>query len=132
MVIISSSGMCEGGRILHHLAHNVGNKNNFIIITGFMAEGTLGRKIEEGNRFVQIFDRDHEVKAKVVSLYSLSAHGDQNDLVDMVKNSAGNLKNIFIVHGEPDQAKALKEKIMELGFGVKINTPSFGESFDLM
>ncbi len=132
MVIISSSGMCEGGRIIHHLAHSIGDGRNFIIITGFMAEGTLGRKIEEGEKEVYIFGKKYNVKAKVISLHSLSAHGDQNDLVDFISKISNNLEHIFIVHGEPDQSSALVEKIRQFNKVVKIDIPDFGQNFKLL
>lgn len=132
MVIISSSGMCEGGRILHHLVHNIGNPNNFIVITGFMAEGTLGRKIEDGEEMILIFGREYKVRAKILPLHSLSAHGDQKNLIDFIQKSGDRLEKVFIVHGEPDQAEALKNKIRELKSGIEASVVSFGQSFNLL
>jgi len=121
MIIISASGMCEGGRILHHLMHSISDEKNMIVITGFQAQGTLGRKILDGANRVFIFNDVYEVKAKVYLMSGLSAHGDSNDLIEYVKALMGKrLKKIFLVHGDVEEATALKEKIDHLGIAVDI------------
>jgi len=129
LMIISSAGMCEGGRVRHHLVNSVENPNNIIIITGFMAKDTLGRKIEEEEEFIKIFDRMYKLRARVVSLPALSAHADSNDLIDFVKKAGLKLKYIFLVHGEPDQSEPLKEKILSFNNALQVKIPKFGDSF---
>jgi metallo-beta-lactamase family protein len=110
-VIISASGMAEVGRILHHLKNNIENPNNTILITSWMAPNTLGRRLAEGERQVQIFGETYQVKANVVSIDGLSSHADQSDLIEYAKASRGTLRHIFLVHGEPESAQALIEKL---------------------
>lgn len=116
MIIISASGMCEGGRVLHHLIHSIEDEKNIIILTGFQASGTLGRKLLDGYKEVFIFDTKFLVRAKIYFMSGLSAHGDSNDLVEFVhaiKNP--HLKKIFLIHGEVFEAVALKEKLKTMG-----------------
>jgi len=109
-IIISSSGMCEAGRIRHHLKNNIEDPKNTIAIVGFMAENTLGRKLVNGDEFIKIFDQMYKVNAEVVILESFSAHADMNDLDAFVKD-IDQLKKIFIVHGEPSQSEAFANRI---------------------
>ncbi len=117
MIIISASGMAEAGRILHHLANNIENPNNLILLIGYAAENTLARKIMDGHEFVKIFGEEHKVNADVKVMDYFSAHADQNELLEYVKlTSPGKLKKIFLVHGEEDQAMPLKEKLEHAGY----------------
>jgi metallo-beta-lactamase family protein len=109
-VIISSSGMCEAGRIRHHLKNNVEDPKNTIAIVGYMAENTLGRKLVDGAEFIKIFNQMYKVNAEVVILESFSAHADRDDLDEFVKQIKG-LKKVMLVHGEPGQSKAFAERI---------------------
>lgn len=112
MIIISASGMCEGGRITHHLIHSIENANNIIIITGFQARGTLGRKILEKAKKVWIFNDKYKMRAKVYFIGGLSAHADSKDLVDYVKKTNnGRLKKVYLIHGDIEEAIALQGKI---------------------
>lgn len=111
-IIISSSGMCEAGRIRHHLRNNLENPNNSIVIVGYMAENTLGRKIVEGAPIVKIFDQMYDVKAEVVILESFSAHADRDDLDKFFEGIEG-LKKIMLVHGEEDQSRPMAERLHE-------------------
>lgn len=121
MVIMSASGMCEGGRVTHHLIHTVGNENNMIILTGFQARGTLGRKILERAAKIYIFNDEFELRAKTHFIGGLSAHADGDDLLQYVKDSGdGRLKKIYLVHGEIEEAQALQQRIKELGLDVDI------------
>jgi metallo-beta-lactamase family protein len=129
-IIIAGSGMCEGGRILHHLKNNISNSNNVILITGYQAENTLGRKILEGAEYVKIYDQLFAVKAKVFTLNELSAHADQNDLLKFV-GKALNLKNLFLVHGEIKQLEAFKSLVNEKFPNINIKTPVMGELFEI-
>ena len=121
LIIISASGMCEGGRVLHHLIHSIEDEKNIIILTGFQAKGTLGRKILDGYKDIFIFDTRFAVRAKVYFMAGLSAHADSNDLMDYVKSiKNGRLKKIFLIHGEITEAVALKEKLESLNIAVEI------------
>jgi len=109
-IIISSSGMCEAGRIRHHLKNNIEDPKNTVAIVGFMAENTLGRKLVDGDAAIKIFDQMYDVNAEVVILESFSAHADRDDLDDFIKGISG-LKKIMLVHGEPTQSEAFAERI---------------------
>ena len=128
-VVISASGMAEGGRILHHLKNNIGNKNNLILFVGYAAKNTLARKIMDGDEWVSIFGDMYEVKSKVEKMDYFSGHADQKELLDYLNfNPPEKLKNIFLVHGEEDQAIPLMDKIKNKGYeSVKYPTP--GEVF---
>lgn len=122
--------MCEGGRILHHLKNGAGDGNNIILITGFQAENTLGRKILEGQSSIKIFDRWYEVRAKITTLNELSAHADQEDLLNYAKNFTA-LKNLFLVHGEPPQLQTFTTLAQKSLPAVFINAPAFSRTFEI-
>ena len=120
-VIISSSGMCEAGRILHHLKNNIEDPRNTILVVGFMAENTLGRKIVEKNQYVKIFGENHRLKARVKVLNAFSAHADYNEIIDYTAQlDYDRLKRIFLVHGEPDAQENLKNLFIEKNYKVTI------------
>lgn len=127
IIIISSSGMCENGRIQHHLKNNIENPNNTIVVIGFMAKDTLGRRIVEENKTVRIFGRPYELKAEVVVINAFSSHADCDGLVEYAAKCRGNLKQIFLVHGEPDQAETLKNNIRKK-LRLKVTIPAKGEA----
>ncbi len=129
MMIIASAGMCEGGRVKHHLRHSVDNRNNMIFIVGYMARGTLGREIVEQKPEIEIFGEKHKLRAQVIVLNSLSAHADSVDLVNYISAVGDSLKRIFLVHGEDEQAQALKEKLQSQNKGYQIDIPQMGEGF---
>ncbi|MDI6784043.1 MAG: MBL fold metallo-hydrolase [bacterium] len=114
-IIISASGMCEGGRILHHLRNNIGDKRNLILVIGFMADGTLGKRLVDRMPVVKIFGEEYELNAQVVKLNSFSAHADRNELLDYIKNIKRKPKQVFIVHGNSDQSEPFAAAIKELG-----------------
>ncbi len=107
MVIIASSGMCEAGRIRHHLRHVVSEPDNAIVIVSFQAEGTLGRRISEGAERIQIFDEWYDLNAAVYVLDGFSGHGDRNDLAWWYSQTGGGIENAFLVHGELEAMDAL-------------------------
>lgn len=127
-IIISASGMCESGRILHHLKNNISESKNIILFVGFSAKDTLGRRIMDGEKEVKIFDEMYEVKAKVITLSEFSAHADRNDLLKYVEKLKDILKKVFVVHGEEEQALKLAEGIKELGIK-EVYVPQLKESF---
>ena len=129
-MIISASGMCEGGRILHHLRNNIEDPRNTVLITGFQAEHTLGRKIAEGQPEVPIFGEPMRLRAEVFQLEELSGHADQGELIEWMRPIAKGLKKVFLVHGEPAPGAALAE-VIRREFGVETVQPSRGDSFAL-
>ncbi|MCU0226223.1 MAG: MBL fold metallo-hydrolase [Bryobacterales bacterium] len=127
-IVISASGMCEAGRILHHLRNGVGDPRNTLLIVGFMAEHTLGRKLLEGEREVNIFGEPVTVRAHVAKLNEMSGHADQNELLTWMRPMVGSLKKVFLVHGEPAQMEALKTRI-EGEHGLEVVIPQRGDSY---
>ena len=117
MIIIAGSGMCESGRILHHLTNNVADSRNTILIVGYMAKDTLGRRIVERERFIRIFGVEHELNAEVVIINAFSGHADRDDLIEYV-TSCMPLKRVFLVHGEEEQSQALFDVLSEKQFPV--------------
>lgn len=114
MIIVAGSGMCESGRILHHLKNNIEDSRNTILIVGYMARDTLGRKIVEGQRIVRIFGVEYELNAEVIVINAFSGHADKNALIEYVKSSLP-LKKIFIVHGDEDQSQKLCDALISSG-----------------
>lgn len=112
-IIISASGMCDAGRIKHHLKYNLGRSECSILITGFQAAGTLGRRLVDGVKQVRIFGQDIRVKAAVHTIGGLSAHADQAGLLNWLKHFQQMPENTFIVHGEPTNASALAAAITQ-------------------
>ncbi len=108
MIIIAGSGMCESGRMLHHLQNNIEDSRNMILVVGYMAQDTLGRRIVEKTPFVKIFGVEYELNAEVVVINSFSGHADQTELLDFVAGCLP-LKRIFLVHGEPEQSMILAD-----------------------
>lgn len=132
IMIISSSGMCEAGRILHHLANNIENPKNTILITGYNAEHTLGRKLVEKESPVSIFGEKYQVKAEIVVMNSLSAHADRSELLKYhTQFNRNRLQNIFLVHGDYDQQQKLADGLKkELGFA-QVEIPDRGTTFEV-
>ena len=129
-IVISASGMCEAGRVLHHLRHNVGDARNTILITGFQAENTLGRKLKDGWKSVRIFGLPAHVDAEVQSLDELSGHADSGELLDWMKPMVPTLKKVFLVHGEPLQSSALAVAIKKT-YGLEVEIAAPGMSAEL-
>jgi metallo-beta-lactamase family protein len=115
MVIISASGMCETGRILHHLRNNIENPRNTILIVSWQAPNTLGRRLADKEPRVKIFGESFNVKAKVEIINGYSGHADQTGLLDWALHLKGRLKKIFLVHGESEPAETLAAKLREGG-----------------
>jgi metallo-beta-lactamase family protein len=125
-VIIAASGMCEAGRILHHLKHNIEDPRCAILLVGFQAPNTLGRRIAEHQPQVRIFDRMYHLRAEVVLLNGLSSHADHDELVAMLSPLTGQVKKACLVHGEPDAAAALAQALRQKGFA-EVIVPQSGE-----
>ncbi len=129
-IIISASGMCESGRILHHLANNIENPRNTVLIVGFMAQNTLGRKLLEKQSEVKIFGDTYRLKAGVEVLNTFSAHADYNDILEYINGlDRSRLKEIFLVHGEPEAQKNLKGLLEDRGYRIRI--VRYGEHYPL-
>ncbi len=128
-IIIAGSGMCNGGRIMHHLKHRLWNSRNSVIFVGFQVEGTLGRSIVDGQKSVKIYGEDIVVKARTYTINGFSAHADQKELIDWM-SSIENLKKLYLIHGEREKmdifAEAIKKElgheshIMEVGNSVTL------------
>jgi len=129
-MIVSASGMCEGGRVLHHLRNNISDPRNTILLTGYQAENTLGRKIEEGRHEVPIFGDPVPLRAEVEKLDALSGHADREELLTWMKPLVPGLKRVFLVHGESDQQRALAQAIQQR-YGTDVIAPERGQSFEL-
>ncbi len=115
MVIISASGMCEGGRILHHIKNNVRNSNNIILFVGYQAQSTLGRYLIEGRSPIRIFGDEYPVAARVEKINALSAHADRNELMGYFREMNTRIDHAFVVHGEMEQAQALAAELKSFG-----------------
>ena len=129
-IIIAASGMAEGGRVLHHLRHGLGNPRNTVLFVGYQAEGTLGRRLKDGATSVNIFGEPVRVAAEVTSLDGFSAHADQQEILGWVKRLEPQPKRIFLVHGEPGPAEALAVLLRER-LQVEVHVPEKGQEFDL-
>jgi len=137
-IVVSASGMCEAGRILHHLRHNIHNPKNTILIVGYMAQNTLGRRIlEEGEEYeksgrkgkpplLRFMNKEYPLKARVVNLGGFSAHADKTEMSRFLQNSNLKVKRIALVHGEEDQTLAFAEDLKKDGFAVVV--PRKGET----
>jgi metallo-beta-lactamase family protein len=129
-VIISASGMATGGRIMHHLYHNLPNPKNTVVLVGYQAEGTRGRRLQNGEKTLRLLGEDVPVNAKIETVGSLSAHADSTEILRWLGEFKRPPRQTFIVHGEPDAASALAALITEkLGWNVAI--PQYQETCEL-
>jgi len=128
-VIISSSGMCEAGRIRHHLKHNLWRADSAIIFAGYQANGTLGRILMDGVKKVKLFGEEIAVKAAMYSFQGLSAHADKDGLIKWISSFETN-PHVFVVHGENDVALGFTKLLM--GMGLTAVTPNFKSEYDLL
>lgn len=128
-IIIAGSGMCNGGRILHHFKHRIWDEKNAVIFVGYQAVGTLGRKIIEGEEFVNIYNEDIIVKASIHTINGFSAHADQEGILEWIA-PIQNLQKIFLVHGEKEKQQILKD-VLEKKSDFKIHIVKNKERIDL-
>jgi metallo-beta-lactamase family protein len=140
-IVLSASGMCEAGRILHHLRYKIHNEKNTILIVGYQAQHTLGRRIvDQGLKYeksgrkgpaprVKFFNKEYPLKARVCKLDGFSAHGDKNEMLRFLKESNLKIKKIALVHGEEDQILSFAEFLKKEGFAVVV--PKQGESVEV-
>ena len=130
-IIISASGMCEAGRVLHHLKNNIGNPANTVLIVGWQAPNTLGRRLVEHQPVVKIFGEDYNVRARVETINGFSAHADRQELLTYVQQmGSSRLKSAFVVHGEEASSLALAEGLEDMGVA-HVVAPKPGEEFAL-
>ena len=129
-IILSASGMCESGRILHHLANHLQNERNVLLIVGYMAEGTLGRRLLDGAQRVFILGREVERRAQVLKMNELSAHAGRGELEAYVRGFQNRVRNLFIVHGEPPQSEPFAAWAKS-NTSATVNVPGLGEGFDI-
>ena len=130
LMVISASGMAEYGRVLHHLRNSIEDPRNMVLITGFQAEHTLGRRLVEKQHEVPIFGEPVRLRAEVVKLNELSGHADQRELLEYIRPIAAGLKRVFLVHGEEGQCSSLARAITET-YGIPAHIPKRGESVEL-
>lgn len=130
-VIIASGGMCEGGRIRHHLKHNLWNEKNTILFVGYQANGTLGRLIFDGAKTVKILGEEVDVKAETKLLSGISGHADQKGLINWINGFNEKPEHIFINHGDDDSCKALSDLIQKQ-FQIPSDAPYSGSVYDLV
>jgi metallo-beta-lactamase family protein len=129
MVIISSSGMMTGGRILHHLKQRLPEGRNTVIVGGFQAEGTRGRSLQEGAKWIRIHGKDVPIRATIEEVPGLSGHADRSALLRWLE-PLKNTRAVFLVHGEPPSAEALAQTLRkERDWSVHL--PTLGESHEL-
>ena len=140
-IVLAGSGMCEGGRVLHHLRHKIHDSRNTILIVGYMGQNTFGRHLQDkGEKFaaggrkgapptVRFYNKDYQLNAHVVTLGGFSAHGDRDEMTRVVKESNLNIKKIALVHGEEEQTLAFGEYLKGLDFDVVV--PRHGQSIEV-
>lgn len=129
-IIISASGMCEVGRIKHHLKHNLWNPNSTILFVGYQAPGTLGYSIVNGAKKVKIFGEEIAVNARIEYLEGYSGHADQDGLMNFIYSFRKKPKQIFLVHGEEESQEVLEQKIQE-EIGLPVTIPDYGETYEI-
>lgn len=128
-IILAGSGMCNAGRIRHHIKHGIWNKNNTILFVGYQAEGTLGEKILSGEKEIKLMGLKAVVKADVERIDSFSGHADQRMLLNWFDGFENGPKKVFVIHGEKESSEALSEKIKEKG--VETEIPEIGQTIEL-
>ncbi|HEY5646794.1 MAG TPA: MBL fold metallo-hydrolase [Pseudomonadales bacterium] len=118
-IVIAGSGMCNGGRILHHFRHNIGRRETHVVFTGYQPQGTLGRRIIEGADTIRIYRETFQVRAQVHTIGGMSAHGDQADLIRWYEGIAGR-PPVKLVHGDPEASAAFRQVLSERGIDVAV------------
>jgi len=128
-IIITSSGMCEGGRVKHHLKHNLWKKQSAVVLVGYQANGTLGRRLLDGAERVELFGEEIAVKASIYNFTGLSAHADREGLLNWIKCFKNKPDKVFVVHGEESVCDAFVKTLEELGFSAV--APHYKDVYDL-
>lgn len=131
-IILAASGMCEGGRIRHHLIHNLHRRDSTVLFVGYQAQGTLGRVILEGVQRVRISGKDVKVRAQIRSIQSYSAHADQGELLDWIEARYPIAGSLFLDHGEPRALEALRRELQKRDPDLSVRLPEIGERYALL
>jgi metallo-beta-lactamase family protein len=129
-IIISASGMCEGGRVLHHLRRNIGDPKTTVLFVGFQAENTLGRKLLRGDKTARIYGEEYQVRARMEAIDGYSAHADEGELLDFIAAIPNKPQHVFVVHGEPDATAAMAAGLAKSGIE-NVTIPERGERFEV-
>ena len=130
-IIVSASGMADAGRILHHLKHNLWHENCSVIIAGYQAEGTMGRRLIEGSKQVKIMGEDIKVNAKIYNMKGFSAHADKEQLLEWYGKMKQPPKAFFVTHGEFDAASNFADELQRR-LGTAAYIPQYGDSVTIM
>jgi metallo-beta-lactamase family protein len=130
VMIIAGSGMCNGGRIKHHLVNNITRPESTILFVGYQAKGTLGREITDGSPEVRILGQMYPVKAKIVQVHGFSGHADRKEMLDWLKNLKQPPKKIFLVHGEKESAEHFRQYIKD-NTGWDVMVPEYRQEVSL-
>jgi metallo-beta-lactamase family protein len=129
-IILSASGMATGGRVLHHLKHYLGDTRNTVLLAGYQAPGTRGDRLARGETTLKIHGQDWPVRAEIVQLDTMSAHADYAEILDWLRNFRSPPRKVFITHGEPAAAEAMRQHIAD-AFGWQAVVPAQGHSEEL-
>ena len=129
-VILSASGMCEAGRIRHHLKHNLWRPESVILFVGYQAEGSLGRRLQDGAKNVKLFGEEIAVRAQIATLHGTSGHADRDGLVNWLKGFKVKPKQIYVNHGDDDACTAFRQLLTEMGY--QADAPYSGTEYDLI
>jgi len=130
VMIIAGSGMCNGGRIKHHLVSNISRKESTILFVGYQAVGTLGRQIVDGAKIVRILGKKYRVKARIAQMNGFSAHADRNELLQWLSSIRNQPRGIFVTHGEEGASASLADAVREK-FGWKVSVPQYKDEVTL-
>ncbi|WP_435521371.1 MBL fold metallo-hydrolase [Altererythrobacter litoralis] len=130
-IIMAASGMCEGGRVRHHLAHNLHRRDSTILLVGYQAEGTLGRVILEGAQAVRISGTDVRVRAQIRRIDSYSAHADQHELLEWIEERSPIAGTLFLDHGEASSMEGMRRELQRRSPGLNVRLPQIGERYEL-
>ena len=130
-VIISASGMMNGGRVLHHALRLLPDENAIVVFVGYQAAGTLGRRVADGEKQVKVLGQWIPVRCKIEKIGGFSAHADWKEVIRWLEGMPSAPRKVFVTHGEPDSAEAMAAHIRER-FGWQVEVPQYGERFDLV
>ena len=128
---VSASGMCEAGRVRHHLKNHIGDAKNLVLFIGYCVQHTLGAQIREGRSPVNIFGEPHEVRAKIAAFDSFSGHADRSELIDYVKRLQGNIKKVAVIHGEEEQSMAFAQTLRTLIPNAEVIVPEYQQILEV-
>lgn len=130
-IVISASGMCNAGRIKHHLKHNLPRPESTVLFVGFQAEGTLGRRIRDGAEMVKILDEEIAVKAQITSIGAFSAHADRDGLLEWFSGFKKDPQNVFVVHGDEEVSLKFGKILQDQRRGSKVEVPTMNQSVEI-